>query len=266
MNLMFPIGEQPNIRKDLVGINNDVKELAISGKTKNIELLGELKIKELWVFAVNQKQFDKIMMHVNPELLYVYEMRVENLSILQMMSNLRALYLCWNTKNTDLWDFSYNKNLSYLLIEDFSKLEDLTPIKDGQNLEGLYLGGGIVKALNVKTLKPISNLLKLSDLTLMNIKVKDRSLEPLMNLKRLKKLNLSNQFPMEEYAKLSVVLHNTECEFFKPYVRMESTEGKDIMMIGRKRPFLNSKTDVEKIKKYEQEFKNTQEEFRNENK
>ncbi|MBJ8009904.1 MULTISPECIES: internalin [Bacillus cereus group] len=260
---MFPLGKQPKVTRDLVEINTDVQKLSVNGKTKNIELLSKLKIKELWVFAVNQKQFDKIMMHVNPELLYIYEMRVENLSILQMMSNLRALYLCWNTKNTNLWNFSYNKNLSYLLIEDFSKLEDLTPIKDGQNLEGLYLGGGIVKALNVKTLKPIGELLQLSDLTLMNIKVKDRSLEPLMNLKRLKKLNLSNQFPMEEYAKLSVVLQNTECEFFKPYVRMESTEGKDIMMIGRKRPFLNSKTDIEKIRKYEQEFKNIQEEFRN---
>ncbi|WP_242307679.1 leucine-rich repeat domain-containing protein [Bacillus cereus group sp. BfR-BA-01524] len=259
---MFPIGEQPRILKDLAGINEDVQEIAISGKTKNIELLGKLKIKELWVFAVNQEQFDNIMTHVNPELLYVYKMRVENLSILQMMSNLREVYLCWNTKNTDLWDLSYNKNLSYLLIEDFSKLEDLTPMKDGENLGGLYLGGGITKALNVKTLEPIGDLVRLNELTLMNIKVQDRSLEPLMNLKRLKKLNVSNQFPMEEYAKLSVVLQNTECEFFKPYVRMESTEGKDIMMIGRKRPFLNSKTDAEKIRKYEQEFKTVQEEFR----
>ncbi|EJQ36452.1 hypothetical protein IEE_05349 [Bacillus cereus BAG5X1-1] len=260
---MFPLGEQPKVTRDLVEVNNDVQKLSVDGKTKNIELLGKLKIKELWVFAVNQKQFDKIMAHVNPEVLYVYEMRVENLSILQMMSNLRELYLCWNTKNTDLWDFSYNKNLSYLLIEDFSKVEDITPIKDGENLRGFYLGGGITKALNVKTLEPIGDLVRLNELTLMNIKVKDRSLEPLMNLKELKKLNLSNQFPMEEYAKLSVVLQNTECEFFKPYVRMESTEGKDIMMIGRKRPFLNSKTDVEKIRKYEQEFKNIQEEFRN---
>ena len=36
---------------------------------------------------------------------------------------------------------------------------------------------------------------------------------------------------------------------------MESTEGKDIMMTGRKRPCLNSKKDVEKIRKYEQKFK-----------
>ncbi|MES9735566.1 hypothetical protein ABWK52_28865, partial [Bacillus sp. AP50] len=61
----------------------------VDGETKNIELLGKLKIKELWVFAVNQEQFDNIMTHVNPELLYVYKMRVENLSILQM-----GKYIC----------------------------------------------------------------------------------------------------------------------------------------------------------------------------
>lgn len=260
---MFPLGEQPKVTRDLVEINNDVQELSVDGKTKNIELLGGLKIRELWVFAVNQKQFDKIMTYVNPEVLYVYEMRVENLSKLQEMSNLRALYLCWNTKNTNLWDLRYNKNLSYLLIEDFSKLEDLTPIKDGQNLEGLYLGGGIVKALNVKTLEPIGELVQLNTLTLMNIKVKDLSLEPLMNLEWLKQLNLSNQFPTEEYAKLSVALHSTKCNFFKPYVYTDPIEGKNVMIIGRRKPFLNSKTDLEKIQKYEEEFKKIQEQFKN---
>ncbi|MFO6597720.1 hypothetical protein ACJS9P_10845 [Bacillus cereus] len=56
---MFPIGEQPRILKDFAGINEDVQELAISGKTKNIELLGELKIRGLWIFTVNQTQFDE---------------------------------------------------------------------------------------------------------------------------------------------------------------------------------------------------------------
>ena len=43
-----------------------------------------------------------------------------------------------------------------------------------------------MKTLNVKTLDPIGDLVELNELTLMNIKVQDRSLEPLMNLKRLK--------------------------------------------------------------------------------
>ena len=47
----------------------------------------------------------------------------------------------------------------------------------------------------------------------MNLKVKDDSLEPLIQLKNLRELSLSNQFKVEEYAKLSVALPYTKCEF-----------------------------------------------------
>lgn len=67
----------------------------------------------------------------------------------------------------------------------------------------------------------------------------------------------------EEYAKLSVALPYTECEFFKPYVYMnDAIEGKNIMVIVRRRPLLNSKTDTVKIQKYEEEFKKLQEEYK----
>lgn len=67
---------------------------------------------------------------------------------------------------------------------------------------------------------------------------------------------------MEEYAKLSVALPYTQCEFFRPYVYMNNAiEGKNIMVIGRRRPLLNSKTDTVKIQKYEEQFKNLQEEY-----
>ena len=36
----------------------------------------------------------------------------------------------------------------------------------------------------------------------MNLKVKDDSLEPLIQLENLRELSLSNQFKVEEYAKL----------------------------------------------------------------
>ena len=50
---------------------------------------------------------------------------------------------------------------------------------------------------------------------------------------------------MEEYAKLSVVLQNTECEFLNRMYAW-SPQKEKIMMTGRKRPCLNSKKDVEK--------------------
>ena len=103
------------------------------------------------------------------------------------------------------------------------------------------MGGGINTAMKVQTLKPLAELQQLQKLTLMNLKVKDDSLEPLMQLKNLKELSLSNQFKVEEYAKLSVALPYTVCESFKPYVYMnDAIDGKNIMVTGR-RKVLNSK-------------------------
>ncbi|PGQ48784.1 internalin, partial [Bacillus thuringiensis] len=96
-----------------------------------------------------------------------------------------------------------------------------------------------------------------------NLKVKDDSLEPLMQLKNLKELSLSNQFKVEEYAKLSVALPYTVCESFKPYVYInDAIDGKNIMVTGRRRPVLNSKTDTVKMQKYEEQFKRLQEEYK----
>ncbi len=44
---MFPIGDQPKIMKDLAGIVGDLEEVAIEGKTKNIERLASLKVKKV---------------------------------------------------------------------------------------------------------------------------------------------------------------------------------------------------------------------------
>lgn len=125
------------------------------------------------------------------------------------------------------------------------------------------MGGGINTAMKVQTLKPLAELQQLQKLTLMNLKVKDDSLEPLMQLKNLKELSLSNQFKVEEYAKLSVALPYTVCESFKPYVYMnDAIDGKNIMVTGRRRPVLNSKTDTVKMQKYEERFKKLQEEYK----
>ncbi|MFZ7757077.1 leucine-rich repeat domain-containing protein [Bacillus thuringiensis] len=260
---MFPIGDQPKIMKDLASIAGDLEEVAIEGKTKNIERLASLKVKKLWVFKVNQKQFDHILTYVCPDILYVYKMRVEDLSSLQKLSNLQQLYMCWNTKAKTLWDIDYNKKLKSLLIDDFSKLEDLSALSKCTQLNTFYMGGGINTAMKVQTLKPLAELQQLQKLTLMNLKVKDDSLEPLMQLKNLKELSLSNQFKVEEYAKLSVALPYTVCESFKPYVYMnDAIDGKNIMVTGRRRPVLNSKTDTVKMQKYEEQFKKLQEEYK----
>lgn len=52
---------------------------------------------------------------------------------------------------------------------------------------------------------------------------------------------MSNQFPTKEYAMLSMRLKKTKCAYFAPYIRLnQDIDGKDIMVIGKGKPLLNS--------------------------
>ncbi|MCJ1908965.1 hypothetical protein [Planococcus ruber] len=98
-------------------------------------------------------------------------------------------------------------------------------------------------------------------LGLSNIKVANESLQPLAELKGLKELAISNQFSTEEFAKLSVALPNTTCDKFSPFVRVVLPDGLDLMVVGKRKPFLNSTNDSAKMKKYEERFRALQEAF-----
>ena len=105
------------------------------------------------------------------------------------------------------------------------------------------------------TLDPLRNLETLQFLELTNLKVDDDSLKPIAEIKSLLKLGISNQFKTEEYAFLSANMPQTECGMFKPYIELSQLIGEnDVMVVGRRKPFLNSKSDKNRIEKYANEF------------
>ncbi len=262
---IFRIDERPQFIDDLSNVNEDSTELLIRGKTKNIERLKFFSnLTKLWIYTANQNEFDTILSLINPQMLHIYELRVDDLSIVSSLKNLEVLSLEWNTKAKSLWDISKNTSLTSLSIKDFSKLNDISPLKNSSNLEVLQLSGGNWHSLNLNTLQPVSHLKHLKYLGLANVRVKDETLEPISALKGLRKLEISNQFPTEEYARLSVTLPNTTCNYFQPYVSLSTPiEGKDVMVVGKRKPFLNSKVDVKRLQKYEEKFKTFQDKYRN---
>ncbi|MGN1400949.1 MAG: leucine-rich repeat domain-containing protein [Bacillus sp. (in: firmicutes)] len=260
---MFPIGEQPKFIRDLNEVDVKLNEIAIQGKTKNLERLKEFRnLEKVWLFTINQAQFDLILSFIRPRTLYIYEMRVENLASLEILSNTEQIYLCWNTKADKLWDLSKNFGLKSLSIEDFKKLNNIEPLQRNPSLENLEVSGGIWNSLTIDTLEPIRALTNLTSLSLLNIRVKDESLKALTHLKGLSELSISNQFPTEEYARLSVTLTGTKCDYFQPYVVLDDAiDGKDIMVIGKRKPFLNSHIDKKKLERYIAQFTSFQKKF-----
>ncbi|MGM9929385.1 MAG: leucine-rich repeat domain-containing protein [Bacillus sp. (in: firmicutes)] len=262
---IFCIDERPQFVNDLADVDENSTELLIRGKTTNIERLKSFSnLTKLWIYTVNQSELNTILSLVSPKMLHIYELRADDLSIMSSLKDVEVLALEWNTKAQSLWDLSKNTSLVSLSITDFSKLNDISPIQNCTNLELLQLSGGVWKSLNLNTLQPLRYLKNLKFLGLSNIRVKDESLEPISDLNGLQELEISNQFPTEEYARLSVTLLNTKCDCFKPYIFLSSPiEDKDVMVVGKRKPFLNSKVDVKKLQKYEEQFKAYQEKHKN---
>ncbi|MEQ1776859.1 MAG: leucine-rich repeat domain-containing protein [Burkholderiales bacterium] len=214
-----------------------------------------------YVVGVSDKEFPKLANLLDVELLQFYELRVSDLTPLSKINRLRHLTVRWNTKLTDLREIGRLSNLESLLLIDTPKVRDLSPLQNLVELRALEYSGGIWNRNVATTLEPISQLKKLEELELTNLRVEDGGLRPLAKCQNLQALGVSNQFDTEDYAFLSVVLPQVKCRAFAPWVAVNHTNGIDTMIVGKRKPFLNSKTDAQKIANYEAAFRKLQDRF-----
>jgi Leucine-rich repeat (LRR) protein len=245
----------PKYLDDLKDFDSSDNSIAIFGKAKNIERLKDLNISKLWLVGTNEKQLQQILSLTSPEFVNIYQILAKDLSILETLSKAETIVLRWNSKSHELWNMSCNKRLKALVIEDFQKISNINTISNARNLEYLVLEGGMWKPLKIDSLNPLSGLTKLQFLRLANMHVKKDGVIPISNLTNLKELDLSNQFETSDYAYLAAKLFDTKCDYFKPYIKLSrAIGGRDVMVIGKRKPFLNFEHDNIKIEKYVHEF------------
>ena len=94
-----------------------------------------------------------------------------------------------------------------------------------------------------------------------NISVERDGLRPLAACAKLKHLTVPNQFPTADYAYLSALMPQVECDLFAPWVPRAESGGHDVMVVGRRKPFLHSVRDRERITRYEREFEALRRDF-----
>jgi hypothetical protein len=195
------------------------------------------------------------------EYLYFYELRAADLAPLARLPRLRNLKIEWNTRLTTLDAIGPLTGLETLILVDTPKVRDLSALTTLPNLAALEYSGGIWNKQRAISLEPLAELPKLEELTLTNLSVESGGLRPLARCRALKTLHLSNQFDTEDYAYLSVALPNVECQAFQPWMRVQHAGGADTMITGRRKPFLNSATDGDRIAAYEAAFRKLQTRF-----
>ena len=251
--------------EDLSLVKEDIKELSIKSTVDNINCLKDLKsLEKISIFSVNQDVINSIVPLLKVKELKLYDIRFSNFEVFSIMSTIEKIDIEWCTKPLALWDMTNNTKLVLLSIKDFSKLQDLSLISTAKHLKELEISGGMNTAMHIKTLDPIKELSELEILALGNLRIDDSSLlSPIASLHMLKELDISNQFPTEQYARLSVLLPHAKSRMFEPYFRMDQIlDGKDIMVVGSRKPLLSSKHDKDKLDMYARRYRELQDRFR----
>jgi hypothetical protein len=223
------------------------------------EMATELRVDRARVVGLRPAHVDRLATLLRTRALALYDTQVEDLSFLQRLDGLEWLGLTWNTKVTSLEPLAALKGLTRLSISDTPKVRDLDPLGSLPNLVALNYSGGMWSKVTAATLEPIARLAALEELVLTNLKVLEGGLRPLGRLRQLRALDLSNQFDTADYAYLSVALPGTQCRHFAPFVPIEIDGLKaDSMVVGRRKPFLDSKRDADRLARYVAEFERLQ--------
>ncbi len=208
-----------------------------------------------YVVGVNDTHMMTLCRWLETRAVHFYEMRVTDLGPLAKLGGLTELAIRWNTKLSDLGPLSKLSDLRTLVLEDTPKVRDLQPVAALEALRALEFSGGIWNKNKAETLEPVGRLQQLVELHLTNVGVERDGLKPLAGCRGLKRLVVSNQFATEDYAFLAARLPETDCGMFAPFTRLGAPlNGKDVLITGRGKPFLNSKTDAERIDQYVRAF------------
>ena len=250
---------KPKYVSDLKDVDTSKTALHIRADVKNKNLITDFQIERLYLIGAKEKDIDFIFSHQQPKYVSLYQFLAKDLSCLEQLTNCETLITEWNTKAIELWDFRLNSKLRKLAIRDYGKINNIEKIGLAKQIISLSLDGGIDKKMKINTLNPIKNLTQLQFLRLTNIKVNDQSLEPIRELKHLQNLELSNQFPTAEYARLASSMPNTDCKMFNAInsVNIKDANGQtvyDVMVTGKRRPFLLRGKDDARIEKYINDF------------
>jgi len=216
-----------------------------------------------FAFSVNEAELAQLCEHVDVAFLGFKGLRTTTLAPLTRMKRLRRLQLWWVQKLADLLPLA-ELPLEVLILDDLRYANDITPVAKIAGLKALMLSGGMSTTQVIDTLEPLTKLPKLQELRLVALKLGNDTLRPLERCMALTDLWLPNTFDVSEYAYLAAKRPDLRSNALRPYEVLEHrVNGKDVMVTGKRRPFLNSKTDSDKIAKYQVQFEALVEDFRN---
>jgi hypothetical protein len=194
--------------------------------------------------------------------------KLADLTPLEDLSGLRMVSFYWNQRCTRLWNLSRTPHLTALGVEDFIRFHRLDDLVDGHAITELILGDAVWSKTTFETLEPLASLKGLLSLSLLPKRIDDGRIQPLGSLISLETLRIPfNLFTTEQIAWLRARLPETvESEALNAILLTTPFEDddkqRDVLLIGKRKPWLNSEQDAARIQKHVSKFEQLVSSFR----
>lgn len=218
---------------------------------------------EVWIGGLTQDTFEYFVDTYGQQFRVIHFWKcplITDFSRLERLTSVEYLLFFWNQRVSHLWDLSRNVNLKGICFDDFTRLRTLEEIPLAPRLEELYFGDKIWNAFVAESLKPLSRAKMLKTLRFTALRILDNDITPLAEIPNLQVLEFPPRlFTMEQVAWLTSKLPHVQSSVLGPYLKLESPfdhDGlmKDVLVIGKGKPFLNSYVDQDRLEKYESQF------------
>jgi hypothetical protein len=173
------------------------------------------RLRTLFASCVNQDFLEEISQLPLLESLYIDQTSATSADCLKHCKKLRHLVIVGGTKFSSLSWLSALPPLDTLLLQNFKRVTDLSPVGELTSLRAFGLEGSMWTTQRVDSFRPLTMLPHLEALFLTNCRPTMDGLEPLQQLTQLRHLEIAAFYPDAEFLKLRHALPNLECYWFQ---------------------------------------------------
>lgn len=164
------------------------------------------ELKYLWFPSrVNQKMFDAACDIPNLEGLWIKWSGIKNINKISKLKKIKHFHLGSSSQVESIEILKELNTLETLELEQLNKISDFSILSYLSQLQGLGIDGSIWTAQKIDSLRPIINLKNLKYLSLTNSKIQDKSFDPILGLDNLVRFQCSWNYPETEFAKLKTM-------------------------------------------------------------
>jgi hypothetical protein len=217
MSILFDRLNAPMPRSvgDMGAIDPGTQELSVDKATVRLDLLPRFR----HLSRLHLREVPPVHLPVLSGLdrltdLRIFGTRAEVLPPLP--AGLRTLELRWAPRLEALGPVAALDWLEVLSIGDLKRVRDLPPLGRLRSLWGLAITAGMWADQPVESLDFLSDLTRLQELAIGPIRLASGDLRPVGRLRGLRRLALSNTWPVRELVRLKVALPDTESPVFQP--------------------------------------------------